>query len=65
MFFGFFAWNAALAMGGVAQIGQVQLLQVFLTLCWASLLLGEAIRGDVLIFAGLVVMSVYFGKKAA
>ncbi|MDB9863090.1 DMT family transporter [Litorivicinus sp.] len=65
MFFGFFAWNAALAMGGVAQIGQVQLLQVFLTLCWASLLLGEAIRGDVLIFAGLVVISVYFGKKAA
>ena len=32
MYLGFFAWNAGLALGGVARVGQVQLVQPFLTL---------------------------------
>ena len=37
MFLGFFAWYHALALGGVAKIGQVQLAQPVLTLFWAAL----------------------------
>ena len=40
-FLAFFAWYAALARGGVAKIGQVQLVQPLLTLGWAAALLGE------------------------
>jgi drug/metabolite transporter (DMT)-like permease len=40
---GFFAWYAGLARGGVAKIGQIQLAQPVLTLCWSALLLGEQI----------------------
>jgi drug/metabolite transporter (DMT)-like permease len=38
---GFFPWYAGLARGGVAKIGQIQLLQPLLTLAWSALLLGE------------------------
>lgn len=65
MYLGFFAWNAALAMGGVARIGQVQLLQVFLTLIWAWILLDEPLSASVWLFATLVMCSVYFGKRSA
>ena len=43
MFLGFFAWNKALAMGGIGRVGQVQLLQTFVTIGLAALFLGEAI----------------------
>jgi len=41
MFFGFFAWYRGLALGGVARIGQIQLVQPVFTLIWAAVLLGE------------------------
>jgi drug/metabolite transporter (DMT)-like permease len=31
-YLGFFAWNAGLALGGIARVSQVQLLQTFVTL---------------------------------
>ena len=43
MFLGFFAWYRGLALGGIARIGQIQLAQPVLTLCWAALLLGEEV----------------------
>ena len=43
MFLAFFAWYHALALGGVAKIGQVQLAQPVLTLLWAALVLGERV----------------------
>jgi drug/metabolite transporter (DMT)-like permease len=55
MFFGFFAWYAGLARGGVARIGQVQLAQPVLTLGWSALLLGEHI-GVSEVVAALVVL---------
>ncbi len=43
MFLGFFAWYRGLAVGPIAQVSQVQLLQPVMSICWAALLLGEAI----------------------
>ena len=42
-FLGFFAWNKGMSLGGIAKIGQMQLLQPFVTLVAAYLLLGETI----------------------
>lgn len=41
MFLGFFAWYRGLAIGPMAQVAQVQLVQPVLSICWAALLLGE------------------------
>ncbi|WP_345605388.1 DMT family transporter [Pseudonocardia adelaidensis] len=41
MFLGFFAWYRGLAIGPMAQVSQVQLVQPVLTIAWAALLLGE------------------------
>ncbi len=41
MFLGFFAWYRGLAIGPMAQVSQVQLVQPVLTICWAALLLHE------------------------
>jgi drug/metabolite transporter (DMT)-like permease len=58
MFLAFFAWYAALARGGVAKIGQVQLVQPLLTLGWAAALLGEHVGPATLAAALAVVASV-------
>lgn len=42
MFLGFFAWYHGLAIGPMARVSQVQLVQPVLTICWAGLLLGES-----------------------
>jgi drug/metabolite transporter (DMT)-like permease len=41
MFLGFFAWYRGLAIGPMAQVSQVQLVQPVLGICWAALLLHE------------------------
>lgn len=41
MFLGFFAWYRGLAVGPMAQVSQVQLVQPVLTIAWAALLLRE------------------------
>jgi drug/metabolite transporter (DMT)-like permease len=43
MFLGFFAWYRGLAIGPMAQVSQVQLVQPVLTVSWAALLLGEGL----------------------
>jgi drug/metabolite transporter (DMT)-like permease len=48
----FFCWYRALAAGGVAKVGQIQLLQPILTMLFATLLLGEALNG-VMLLVGL------------
>lgn len=58
MFLGFFAWYRGLALGGVARVGQIQLLQPVLTLGWAALLLDETVDGQTLLASGLVIGSV-------
>ena len=61
---GFFAWNKGLAIGGVAKVGQVQLLQTFMSLAAASLILGEVLSLRTIIFALIVAVCVWFGRKA-
>lgn len=51
----FFPWFAGLARGGVARIGQVQLIQPILGVGWAALLLGERV-GERTVLAALLVM---------
>ena len=62
-FLGFFAWYAGLALGGVAKVGQVQLLQTFVTLIAAALLVGEKIGLFEFGFALLIVAIVALGRR--
>ena len=55
---GFFPWYAGLARGGVAQIGQIQLVQPLLTLVWSAALLDEAVGAATLIASIAVLASV-------
>ena len=56
MYLGFFAWYAGLARGGVARIGQVQLLQPLLTVLVSAALLGERLT-PVALVAGVGVLA--------
>ena len=60
---GFFAWNRGLAIGGVARVSQVQLLQLFMTLGFAALLAGETVDAMTLAFAVAVVATVAAGRR--
>lgn len=61
---GFFAWYHGLAIGGVARVSQMQLLQPFLTILFSAVFLREAITPMTLTAAGLVIGSVAIGRKA-
>ncbi|AMO99715.1 eamA-like transporter family protein [Collimonas arenae] len=65
MFIGFFFWYKGLALGGIARVGQVQLLQPFLSLLGAALLLGETLEASNMLFALAVLVVVGFGRKMA
>lgn len=60
---GFFAWNAGMAMGGIARVSQVQLLQPFVTFVLASLFNGETITWQVMLFAAAVVATVAISAR--
>jgi drug/metabolite transporter (DMT)-like permease len=55
MFLGFFAWYRGLAIGPMAQVSQVQLVQPVLTISWAALLLGEELTWPT-VLGGVVVI---------
>lgn len=63
-FMGFFFWNAGMALGGVARVGQVQLLQTFVTLAVSAVLLGETIDALTILAAVAVAVVVFLGRKA-
>lgn len=65
MFIGFFAWYHGLAVGGVARVSQMQLLQPFFTLFASALLLKETITPLTAIAAILVVGIVALGRRAS
>ncbi len=65
MWLGFFAWYRGLCLGGIARIGQIQLLQPFLTLSASAAFLGEKITPTMLIFAVGVILCVAWGKRAS
>ncbi len=55
MFLGFFAWYRGLAIGPMARVSQVQLIQPVLSICWAALLLHEQLTWAT-ILGGLAVV---------
>jgi drug/metabolite transporter (DMT)-like permease len=64
MFLGFLAWYRALALGGVARLSQLQLLQPLLTLLWSAMLLGEDVNRGTVGTAGLVMLCVLAGVRS-
>ena len=65
MFLGFFAWYAGLAMGGIARVSQVQLLQPVLSLVWARIFLGEHLDVLIVAVALVVLVSVAGSRRSA
>jgi drug/metabolite transporter (DMT)-like permease len=63
MFLGFFAWYRGLALGGIARVGQIQLIQPFLTILASVILLGEHLTIETIGFAAAVITCVVLGKR--
>ena len=63
MYIGFFFWYGGMARGGIARVGQVQLVQPFITLAGAWLILGEPLALSNIGFALAVIAVVAAGRK--
>ena len=62
MWIGFFAWYRGLVLGGVVRVSQVQLLQPFLALLLAALILGERLDPLTLGFSLVILVVVAVGR---
>ncbi|MEB0287870.1 DMT family transporter [Cryobacterium sp. 10S3] len=56
MFLGFFAWYRGLAIGPMAQVSQVQLIQPVLSILWAALILHEQLTWQTIIGGTAVIL---------
>ena len=65
MLVGFVFWYRGLALGGIAGVGQLQLLQPFFGLALAGVLLHEPVAWTMVAVAGLVVCCVAGAKRFA
>ncbi len=63
--FGFFFWNKGLVLGGIARVSQVQLLQPFLSILAAIVILGENVDVLTCLFALAVIITIAVGRKMA
>jgi len=63
-FLGFYFWYGGLARGGIAKVGQVQLVQTFLTLAASAWLLGERVDPPTWLFAAATVGAVWAARGA-
>lgn len=63
-FLAFVAWYGGMAMGGIARVSQLQYLQPFLMILFATAFLGESITLFTIVIAVIVVFSVILGKNA-
>lgn len=59
----FVLWYRGLALGGVVRVSQIQLLQPFMTLALAALLLGESVTPAMIAFALAVAATVAVGRR--
>ncbi len=59
---GFYAWYNGLALGGIARVGQTQLLQAFFTIGFAALVFGEQVGATTWLFAAAVVACIVIGR---
>jgi drug/metabolite transporter (DMT)-like permease len=65
MMLGFVFWYRGLALGGIAGVGQLQLLQPFLGLLLAGLVLGEPVAWTMIASTMLVILCVVGAKRFA
>ncbi|WP_332680519.1 DMT family transporter [Bosea sp. (in: a-proteobacteria)] len=65
MLIGFVFWYRGLAQGGIAAVGQLQLLQPFFGLLLAALLLGEAVGWQMVATSAAVVLCVAGARRYA
>ncbi|MHC8493199.1 DMT family transporter [Thalassospira sp. SM2505] len=65
MLIGFFFWYRGLALGGIATVGQLQLLQPFMGLMLASMILAEPVSWAMIVVTLAVVLCVAGAKKFA
>lgn len=65
MLVGFVFWYRGLALGGIASVGQLQLLQPFFGLALAGALLGEPVAWTMIAATGAVVLCVAFARRFA
>lgn len=63
MLLGFIFWYRGLAQGGIAAVGQLQLLQPFFGLIWAAVLLGEPIGPSTFIALLAIVACVFLARR--
>ncbi len=63
MLIGFVFWYRGLALGGIAAVGQLQLLQPFMALGWAAILLHERVSPVMLVVTVAVVLCVAGTRK--
>lgn len=61
---GFFSWNRALTLGGIAKISQLQLLQVFITFGYAVFFFNEIWDWVTVTAFTLIVLIVYLSKRS-
>jgi drug/metabolite transporter (DMT)-like permease len=64
MILGFFAWYHAMARGGVARVGRMQIAQPALTLFWSALLLSEHVSWLSAVAAAAVIAAAAIGRNA-
>lgn len=65
MLIGFVFWYRGLAQGGIAAVGQLQLLQPFIGLALAAVLLGETVNSIMIAATAGVVLSVLCARRFA
>jgi len=63
MFLGFIAWYRGLAIGPIAQVSQVQLVQPVLTILWAALILREELTWSTVLGGVAVVLCAGFAVR--
>ncbi|QOS88694.1 MULTISPECIES: DMT family transporter [Bacillales] len=63
-FLAYVAWYSGMALGGIARVSQIQYLQPFLMILFATVFLDESITIFTLVIAVIVVFSVILGKNA-
>ena len=63
MLLGFVFWYRGLALGGIAGVGQLQLLQPFFGLVLAALFLGEAVELSMIAVTALVICCVAGARR--
>ncbi|MCY7276978.1 MAG: DMT family transporter [Phormidesmis sp. CAN_BIN44] len=64
MLLAFFAWYRRLELGGIAKIGQLQLLQPFITIFASAFLFSEKLSPGMFLVIAIVLASVYLGKRS-